>query len=97
MSEFDIFFGEYEDKHNCSPKKYECYEAGQQSKQAEIDKLQKRVDAVLNVLEKLDMLEDEKWHEWEGAAEMYAQGESSAYGHASRMLEQALKGGSNDH
>ena len=43
MSEFDIFFDEYENKHNCSPEKYECFEAGQQSKQDEIDELQKRV------------------------------------------------------
>ena len=39
MSEFDIFFDEYENKHNCSPEKYECFEAGQQSKQSEIDEL----------------------------------------------------------
>ena len=39
MSEFDIFFDEYENKHNCSPEKYECFEAGQQSKQDEIDEL----------------------------------------------------------
>ena len=37
MSEFDIFFDEYENKHNCSPEKYECFEAGQQSKQDEIE------------------------------------------------------------
>ena len=43
MSEFDIFFDEYENKHNCSPEKYECFEAGQQSKQGEIEELQKRV------------------------------------------------------
>lgn len=41
MSEFDIFFDEYENKHNCSPEKYECFEAGQQSQQAKIDELQK--------------------------------------------------------
>ena len=39
MSEFDIFFDEYENKHNCSPEKYECFEAGQKSKQDEIDEL----------------------------------------------------------
>lgn len=44
MSEFDIFFDEYENKHNCSPEKYECYEAGAQSKQAEIDELRKSID-----------------------------------------------------
>ena len=44
MSEFDIFFDEYENKHNCSPEKYECFEAGQQSQQAKIDELQGRID-----------------------------------------------------
>ena len=44
MSEFDIFFDEYENKHNCSPEKYECFEAGQQSKQGEVDKLQTEID-----------------------------------------------------
>ena len=39
MSEFDIFFDEYENKHNCSPEKYECFEAGQQSRQNEIDRI----------------------------------------------------------
>ena len=51
MSEFDIFFDEYENKHNCSPEKYECFEAGQQSKQAEVDELQKRVDKVIEHIE----------------------------------------------
>ena len=51
MSEFDIFFDEYESKHNCSPEKRECFEAGQQSKQAEVDELQKRIDEALKELE----------------------------------------------
>ena len=51
MSEFDIFFDEYENKHNCSPEKYECFEAGQQSKQDEIDELQKRVDRAVEHIE----------------------------------------------
>ena len=51
MSEFDIFFDEYENKHNCSPEKYECFEAGQQSKQAEVDELQKRVDKAIEHIE----------------------------------------------
>lgn len=45
MNNFEDFFSDYEDEHNCSPEKYECYEAGQQSKQAEVDELQKRIDA----------------------------------------------------
>ena len=44
MSEFDIFFDEYENKHNCSPEKYECFEAGQQSKQGEVYQLQTEID-----------------------------------------------------
>ena len=44
MSEFDIFFDEYENKHNCSPEKYECFEAGQQSKQGEVYQLQAEID-----------------------------------------------------
>ncbi len=41
MSEFEDYFSEYENKHNCSPEKRECFEAGQQSQQAKIDELQK--------------------------------------------------------
>ena len=48
---FDIFFDEYENKHNCSPEKYECFEAGQQSKQGEIDELQKRIESAMELLE----------------------------------------------
>ena len=50
MSEFDIFFDEYENKHNCSPEKYECFEAGQQSKQDEIDELQKNFNNTLKTI-----------------------------------------------
>ena len=46
MSEFDIFFDEYENKHNCSPEKYECFEASQQSQQAKIDSLSKNIEAL---------------------------------------------------
>lgn len=51
MSEFDIFFDEYEKKHNCSPEKYKCFEAGAQSKQAEIDELRKLIDEALDELQ----------------------------------------------
>ena len=44
MSEFDIFFDDYENKHNCSPEKYECFEADQQSQQGEVNKLQTKID-----------------------------------------------------
>ena len=53
MSEFDIFFDEYENKHNCSPEKYECFEAGQKSKQDEIDELQKRIDELSKINESI--------------------------------------------
>ena len=43
MSEFDIFFDEYENKHNCSPEKRECFEAGQQSQQSKIELLEKEL------------------------------------------------------
>lgn len=63
MSEFDIFFDEYENKHNCSPEKYECFEAGAQSQQAKIDELQKKLDCCQEEnkahLEKID----EAWNE----------------------------------
>ena len=50
MNNFEDFFSEYEDKHNCSPEKYECYEAGQQSKQAEVDELRKHKEILLGEL-----------------------------------------------
>ena len=53
MSEFDIFFNEYESKHNCSPEKRECFEAGQQSKQAEVDDLKKRIDVLSKKLNEM--------------------------------------------
>ena len=42
MSEFEDYFSEYENKHNCSPEKRECFEAGQQSQQAKIDQLNEK-------------------------------------------------------
>ena len=91
MSEFDIFFDEYENKHNCSPEKYECFEAGQQSKQDEIDelkmanhnlsvmtaeaesyseywkyerdKLQKKIDLVLDCIEPSDEISHKTYRE----------------------------------
>lgn len=43
MSEFEDYFSEYENKHNCSPEKRECFEAGQQSQQAKIELLEKEL------------------------------------------------------
>ena len=47
MSNFEDFFSDYEDKHNCSPEKYECFEAGQQSKQAEVDELKRKLNEIV--------------------------------------------------
>lgn len=59
MSEFDIFFSEYEDKHNCFPEKYECYEAGKQSQQSKVDELQKRVDKAIRLLVEAELYQSE--------------------------------------
>ena len=59
------------------------------SKNAE---LQKRVDAAFRVLSQLNALDDEAHKRWKREACMFSQGESNAYEHAVRLLEQALKG-----
>ena len=61
-----------------------------------IDELQKRVDAAFRVLSRLNDLDDEAHKRWKREACMFSQGESNAYEHSVRLLEQALKGGSND-
>lgn len=58
------------------------------------DELQKRVDAAFRVLSQLNALDDEAHKRWKREACMFSQGESNAYEHAVRLLEQALKGGS---
>lgn len=63
------------------------------SKNAE---LQKRVDAAFRVLSQLNALDDEAHKRWKREACMFSQGESNAYEHAVRLLEQALKGGSDE-
>ena len=50
MNNFEDFFSEYEDKHNCSPEKYECFEAGVTSRQDEVSKLQTEIDELQNRL-----------------------------------------------
>ena len=55
--------------------------------------LQKRVDAAFRVLSRLNALDDEAHKRWKREACMFSQGESNAYEHAVRLLEQALKGG----
>lgn len=59
----------------------------------ERDELQKRVDAAFRVLSQLNALDDEAHKRWKREACMFSQGESNAYEHAVRLLEQALKGG----
>ena len=54
--------------------------------------LQKRVDAAFRVLSQLNALDDEAHKRWKREACMFSQGESNAYEHAVRLLEQALKG-----
>ena len=67
-----------------------------QHQQSKVDELQKRVDAAFRVLSRLNALDDEAHKRWKREACMFSQGESNAYEHAVRLLERALKGGSND-
>ena len=57
----------------------------------ERDELQKRVDAAFRVLSQLNALDDEAHKRWKREACMFSQGESNAYEHAVRLLEQAIK------
>ena len=66
------------------------------ARQSKVDELQKRVDAAFRVLSQLNALDDEAWKRWKREACTFSQGESNAYEHSVRLLEQALKGGSND-
>ena len=61
--------------------------------QSKIDEMQKRVDAAFRVLSQLNALDDEAWKRWKREACTFSQGESNAYEHSVRLLEQALKGG----
>lgn len=72
---------------------YEFYfNAGWNAQQSKVDDLQKRVDAAFRVLSQLNALDDEAHKRWKREACMFSQGESNAYEHAVRLLEQALKG-----
>ena len=64
-----------------------------QHQQTKVDELQKRVDAAFRVLSQLNALDDEAWKRWKREACTFSQGESNAYEHSVRLLEQALKGG----
>ena len=61
--------------------------------QLKCSELQKRVDAAFRVLSQLNALDDEAHKRWKREVCMFSQGESNAYEHAVRLLEQALKGG----
>ncbi|WP_151760435.1 hypothetical protein [Acinetobacter junii] len=54
---------------------------------------QSKVDAAFRVLSQLNALDDKAHKRWKREACMFSQGESNAYEHAVRLLEQALKGG----
>lgn len=61
-----------------------AYEAGQQSQQAKVEDLQKRVDAVKKLIQEyLDEEKELELKEWE---------QSTIYGRIAIELEQALKG-----
>ena len=68
----------------------------EQHNQSRVDELQKRVDAAFRVLSQLNALDDEAHKRWKREACMFSQGESNAYEHAVRLLEQALKGGGDE-
>lgn len=72
---------------------YEFYfDSAWNYQQSKVDELQKRVDAAFRVLSQLNALDDEAHKRWKREACMFSQGESNAYEHAVRLLEQALKG-----
>ena len=72
---------------------YEFYFDGAwNAQQAKIDELQKRVDAAFRVLSQLNDLDDEAHKRWKREACMFSQGESNAYEHSVRLIEQALRG-----
>ena len=76
---------------NFRPEQYDLYkflyESGQQSKQAEIDELQKRIDEISNHVEiNYDENRDDDSHSyWSG------------YNQALRELSEIIKGNTNDH
>ena len=82
------------DSQSCCDQDYvNNFKKGWESRQTEVDELQKRVDAAFRVLSRLNALDDEAHKRWKREACMFSQGESNAYEHAVRLLGQALKGG----
>ena len=85
---FDEFWGEFAIGLNADENEAESiYEAGQQSKQAEVDELQKLVDEIRNHVEiNYDENRDDDSHSyWSG------------YNQALRELFEIIKGDSHDH
>jgi hypothetical protein len=66
MSEFEDYFSEYENKHNCSPEKRECFEAGQQSQQSKIDQLNKKNSEEKRILHNVIEMNQSKIDELQG-------------------------------
>lgn len=92
-NKLQLRFTPYTDKKGC----YGSFELDfglslWQHQQSKVDELQKRVDAAFRVLSQLNTLDDEAHKRWKREACMFSQGESNAYEHAVRLLEQALKG-----
>ena len=85
-----------ESDHQALLVKYRATKKCWEDMSKEKDELQKRVDAAFRVLSRLNALDDEAHKRWKREACTFSQGESNAYEHAVRLLEQALKGGSND-
>jgi len=100
-SEFEKWLGDVwlsdaewdESKNTYSDSRIHCMWSAWQHQQSKIDELQNRVDAAFRVLSQLNALDDEAHKRWKREACMFSQGESNAYEHAVRLLEQALNGG----
>lgn len=73
MSEFEDYFSEYENKHNCSPEKRECFEAGQQSQQAKIDLLEKELTETQAFLNKQNHIKQTKLDELQARIDDFIQ------------------------
>ena len=103
-SEFEKWLGDVwlsdaewdESKNTYSDSRIHCMWSAWQHQQTKVDELQKRVDAAFRVLSQLNALDDEAHKRWKREACMFSQGESNAYEHAVRLLEQTLNGGSDE-
>ena len=82
-----------ESDHKALLLKYQATKKCWEDISKEMEELQKRLDAAFRVLSQLNTLDDEAHKRWKREACMFSQGESNAYEHSVRLLEQALKGG----